>query len=231
MIYLIDDNRQDMRRKSMNIHYVDDNEYSDILTSINQLIMGKDLSYLESADCLLVHSTTVDCDENGEYLSSTQNVRTIIESLSDYGSKIPLVSFSNKMNESEQITFRPPSYLEMRKTIFYSKLYDFLENYRRNKVVELRLIAYGKNYLAEELRPYTKLIIESVAHELFKLTFIKQLIWLQKFHELSGLDISYQGLSDDLEDNPITVSTFINKISSIQDSILRYGKNIHSWKG
>lgn len=239
MIYLIDDNQREMRRNEMGIHFVDDNVFKDVLIKIEKLKSNADLSFLSNAKCILLHTTTEDIDENGNHLSkSTTNANYIKEHISDYGSKIPIALFSNQMSEITPDTFdydtNPNCIFQIKKNIFYERLYDFLEYYRQSQEVELRIIAYGKSYKATEISRYSKSLIESVIQKadgvFFKPTWVK-LSALRTFYELADIGDDFDSFVVDLEDNPVTIEKFIENVSLIVESLTEFnGKNNYGWQ-
>ncbi len=239
MIYLIDDNQREMRRNEMGIHFVDDNVFKDILIKKDKLEVNTDLSFLSNAKCILLHTTTEDIDENGNHLSkSTTNANHIKEHISDYGSNIPIVLFSNQMSEITPDTFdydtNPNCIYQIKKNIFYERLYDFLEYYGQTQKIELRIIAYGKNYKAVEISRYSKALIESVIQkgdsDVFKPTWVK-LSTLRTFYELADIGNDFDNFVYDLEDNPVPVEKFIENVSLIVENLTEFnGKNNYDWQ-
>lgn len=237
MIYLIDDDKGNKRVTEFGVHFVDDNSFSDCLTAIDRLPINADLSFLSEAVCLLVHKTTEDISEAGEFIAeSTLAATTIINTISDYGQKIPLVIFSNRMSEKAEYNYdeNPACIYSLKKNIFYTRLYDFLMHYRSTMQLELRIIAYGKNYRAVEIGRYASLIADNLARyspdNFFKTEQLKELSMLEKFYQLSGLAKPYDLFLIELEDNPITLDLFLNNITLIVESIDKYGQNIHDWE-
>lgn len=238
MIFLIDDNKGDKRRKEMGIHFVDEKLFSDILLPIDKLLKDTDLSFLNGALCILIHKTTDDVNENGDFIENSRtNVNKIIDKISDYGTKIPLVMFSNQMAETSAETYNyevnPNCIYQIKKNLFYERLYDFLDYYKRTNKIELRIIAFGKNFKAVEISRYTQLLIESMltnsGDEFFKTTDVKLSVF-RKFFELAEIGFDFDEFIIDLEDNPITVSKCINNISLIVESFNDHNENIYGWQ-
>ncbi len=238
MIFLIDDNKADKRREVMGIHFVDDNYFKGLLFSIEKIQKDANLSFLQDAKCILLHKTTDDVDSNGEFIeNSTSNVEIIINDISDFGSKIPLVMFSNRMAESTPDTYNyelnPNCVHQIKKNLFYERLYDFMDYYKKTGFIELRIIALGKRYKATEISRYSKILIESLIKysfsELFKPNYVQLSIFRQYF-SLSNLGSDFDSFINDLEDNPITISKFIDNISQIVESFNEYDENIYGWQ-
>jgi len=235
MIYLIDDNINNKRVIELGISFVDDKSFTDILIPISTLKKDEDISYLKKASCLLVHKTTNDSDANGYFLeNSNSKAIEIIETISDYGKFVPLVIFSNRMDEIAEYNHdvNPRCIYQIKKNTFYDRLFDFLIKYRETKEIELRIIAYGKNYKVVEISRYAKMLLNDIAGKeknmSFNLKDIK-ISTLEKFHQLADIEMSYKDLLIFLEDNPIKISKFIDNLSLIIESVNKYGKNIYNW--
>ncbi|MFE2861763.1 hypothetical protein [Sphingobacterium multivorum] len=242
MIYLIDDNQSNQRIRTYNIKFVEENLFSDCLISLDKLKGGKgttDISHLEflnDADCILLHSTTENYDEKLGFLSGVRdNALKIKEKISQEGEKIPLVLFSNSMGEPQ---FEESSNFisSMKKNYFYERLYDFLQYYREKKEVELRILAFGKNFLSKELSRLAINILKGFEiksnSEPVKLSDISSSSQLISFKKLIGQSFSDNDVNRiliDIEDNPITVNEFRTKINRLVESHSLYGKNIYNW--
>lgn len=243
MIYLIDDNQADQRRVNYNLNFVDDNSYSTILKSIVKLQNHNDkgflehLTFLKDAECILIHTTTEGVDENGEFIKgATSNVTKITESISNFGEKIPLVLFSNGGDEYLIYDFRKsPNFVkQIKKNQFYSRLYDFLENYKVSGLIELRILAYGKDYLQYELEKSSERVLMNIMvksdHDLLKISDISDvLVDFKDFINTAKLKYTADELLNEIEDNPMTIGRFKENINSINESYTKHGKNLHDW--
>lgn len=242
MIYLIDDNHNDQRLNFYNIHFVEEGIFRRYLTSIERLEKHETtdishLAFLNDAKCILLHITTEDWDkEKGFLKGSTTNVKKIWEEIADHGDKIPLVLFSNDMSEQPIYAYKenPNLIRGIKKNIFYKHLYDFVEHYKNTNEIELRMLAWGKNFQAEEVTYLTNNLLKTVAllHEtnIFKINQLsdKQ----QDFNTLmekSCIDANYLDILKDLENHPISVGELRKKVNLISESFLKYGKNIYPW--
>ena len=242
MIYLIDDNQNNQRLKNNKITFVDEGYFDGYLKSIEKIEITKSFSdishldFLKTADCILLHSTTEDYDENKGFLSGSRfNALKIKELISQEGEKIPLVLFSNSMGEAEFDFEDNPNYISsVKKNLFYERLFDFLDYYKNTGKVEMRIIAWGKNFVSNEI---SKLVIEMLKafdfkenSESLKLTDLSSIIKsFKSFVELSLPKNDINEILNELEDNPITIQDFKKKINQITESFIKYGKNIHSW--
>ena len=243
MIYLIDDNQNNQRLNNYNITFLEDCFFENYLTSIQRIEKRKSnsdtshLEFLKNADCILLHSTTEDFDnENGFLSSSISNVIKIKEIISQEGEMVPLVLFSNSMDEADYSFENNPNYIRsIKKNLFYERLFDFIEHYKNTGIVELRIIAWGKNFLAKEA---SKLAIEILRSIEFKnnsddllLTDLSQVLSSFKlFVELALPGIDIKELLNQIEDEPVKIQDFKRKINQITESYTKYGKNIHPWK-
>jgi hypothetical protein len=243
MIYLIDDNQNNQRRNNYNITFVEEEFFDGYLTSIEKLEQGKSFSdtshleFLKSADCILLHSTTEDYDKGKGFLSGTKtNAIHIKETISQEGEKVPLVLFSNSMGEVEFDLKNNPNYISsIKKNLFYERLFDFLELYKNTGNIELRIIAWGKNFVSKEI---SKLAFEILSAVEFKnntdnllLSDLSSVLKsFKSFIELSLPQENSNNLLNEIEDDQIKIQDFKKKINQITESYAKYGKNIYSWK-
>ena len=236
MIYLVDDNQSDYRQRKLDIQFIDDQSFIDIITSISGVPLHADLSFLDKASCLLVHRSSLDFDQFGNYLSnSTTNALRIIEDVADYGKKIPLVVFSNGMLEDAVVDNpeQPRCIYQIKKDAFYSRLYDFLEDYKEKHRPDLRILAFGKNFgiysLLHEARLITSELTKYPRNETFKTGLLNSLQPLRNFYAQTGYEEPFDDFVFRLEDYPMSVGRFINNINAVMDSFVRYEENIHTW--
>lgn len=241
MIYLIDDNQNNQRLKSYNITYIEEGVFDGYLKSIEYLEIGKDLSdishldFLKRADCILLHTTTEDYDKiKGFIPGSKTNVLKIKEIISQEGDKVPLVLFSNSMGEPE--FDNNSNYISsIKKNLFYENLFDFLDYYKNTGKLEFRIIAWGKNFASKEISKLVVKVLNSIElkekSEDLKLTDLSKVINDFKFFiELSLPKANIDEILNEIEDNPIRIHEFRNKINQIKESYDKYGKNIYSWE-
>lgn len=241
MIYLIDDNQADQRKANYSISFVDDGTFSDILITIDKIPSDGDKSkldhllFLNEAKCILIHSTTEGVDENNEFIKGdNSNVIKIKESISVFGEQIPLVLFSNGMGNVVFDYKKSPYFLqEIKKNDFYVRLYDFLEHFNNTGAVELRILAYGKNFIQYELEKMSENILIGIAgkgeDDILKITDIAPLSDFRDFISAANLGLTTDQIIERIEDNPITVGKFRYNINSINESYTKHGKNLHNW--
>lgn len=243
MIYLIDDNQNNQRKEAYSISFVDDGLFSGCLTPIEKIPKNggsedfEHLTFLNDASCLLVHSTTEDTNIKGKFMEgSNTNVIKIKERISVEGEKIPLVLFSNKMDETAVYDHSSnPSYITaIKKNKFYERLYDFVEHYHLNKEIDLRIIAFGNNFESKEVTGYAEDLLMYVAFDdgsaMLNLGHISSINTFRKFIKKAGLKNSFDDIVNSLEDNPISIQDFRDKINQITESFTKYGKNIYDWE-
>lgn len=241
MIYLIDDNQNNQRQREYGIHYIEEGKYEDYLTSIEKLPKKGDmettkhLQFLENADCILLHKTTEDIDSSKKFISgSTTNVIKIKELIAKEGNEIPLVMFSLGMNEVADYNYEEnPNFISgISKNIFYKRLQYFIEHYKITGLVELRLFAYGKNYKYFEIDSLADKLLESVAtvnEERFLNISHIPLNDFRSFFQKSNIEREFDDILNEIEDDPITIREYKNKINTITQSFREYGKNLYGW--
>lgn len=243
MIYLVDDNQNNQRFNNYNITFVEDYIFEGYLTSIEKLEVGKNFSdtshleFLRTADCILLHNTAEDYDKEKGFLSGSKtNVLKIKELISQEGEIIPLVLFSNSMGEAEFDFENNTNYISsIKKNLLYERLFDFMEHYRNTGKVELRIIAWGKNYPVREIIKYAIVILKTLEKknnldDLLLTDLSEELNSLKSFIELSLPRTGINSILNKIEDEPMKVQDFKRMINLITESYAKYGKNIHSWK-
>ncbi|HBG70065.1 MAG: hypothetical protein A2W93_10025 [Bacteroidetes bacterium GWF2_43_63] len=243
MIYLIDDNQNNQRLSNYNITFIEEGAFDEYLISIDKLEIGSSFSstshldFLKNADCILLHTTTEDfLPGKGFIPGSKTNVLKIKEIISQEGELIPIVLFSNSMGETEYNSDKNPNYISsIKKNLFYERLFDFLENYKNSGIVDLRIIAWGSNFACKEV---SRLAIEILSafeskdnSDRLKLSDLSPIIKSFKtFLELSFSNSKVNEILNDIEDNPIRIKEFKDKIKHITECYAKYGKNTCNWK-
>jgi hypothetical protein len=243
MIYLIDDNQNNQRFNNYNITFIEDGDFDGYLKSIEKIKVGKSFSdtshldFLKTADCILLHSTAEDFDMDKGFLSGSKtNVLKIKELISQEGELIPLVIFSNAMAEAEFDFESNLNYISsIKKNLFYERLFDFLEHHKNTGKVELRIIAWGINFVSKEISKYVVEILNSIEFkensEYLKLSDLSKIInSFKSFVELALPKNDIDEVLNEIEDNPIIVQDFRKKINQIKESYEKYGKNIYTWQ-
>jgi len=243
MIFLIDDNQSNQRLNNYNITFIENGDFDGYLKSIEKLEVGKSISdishldFLKTADCIILHATTEDYDKDKGFIpGSKTNVINIKELISQEGEKIPLVLFSNGMGEAEYDFENNSNYISsIKKNLLYERLFDFLNHYKNTGKVELRIIAWGKNFESKVISKIANEILNSIElkdnSEVLNLSHLSKVIHTFKsFVELSLQKNDLNEILNDIEDNKITIQDFRRKINQIIESYDKYGKNIYTWK-
>ena len=243
MIYLIDDNQNNQRFNNYNITFIEDGVFDGNLKSIEKLEVGKSFSdtshldFLKTADCIILHNTTEDYEKDKGFLSGSKtNVLKIKELISMEGEKIPLVLFSNSMDEAVFDSENNLNYISaIKKNLLYERLFDFLDHYKNTGNVELRIIAWGKNFANKEISKLAIEILNSLElkgdSEDLKLSDLSGIInSFKRFVELSFPKDDFDEVLNEIEYNPIKIKDFKKKINQITESFNKYGKNIYTWK-
>jgi hypothetical protein len=231
MIYLIDDNQGNQQVDKFGIQYINEGLFSDFLVSIERLEKNVDLSFVKNAECILLHTTTEDIVNGNFKQGSVSNATKIIKEISDNGEKIPLVLFSEQMSE---IAIMPnQNYIRaIKKSTFYSNLFDFLSLFKESKELEFKILANGKNFRSIEISSYLRILTENLefrnANDLIKLKDINLKVF-NLLIEMSSINCTFEKLIEDLEDSPVTVQKFRENLAYINQSFTNYGKNIYGW--
>lgn len=231
MIYLIDDNQANQQIEKYCINYIKNNDFCEILISLEKLDKDMDLSFLKSATCILLHATTEDVIDGNFVSGSVSNVTKIIKEISDNGDEIPLVLFSEQMSEAAIM----PNHQYIRaikKSTFYSNLFDFLSFFKQSNSLEFKVLANGINYKSIEISDYIRIISENLIYkdqeDFIKLKDINLKIF-KELIEISTIQFTFDVLIEILEDNPISIKKFTENLSYINQSFAKYGKNVYGW--
>jgi hypothetical protein len=114
-------------------------------------------------------------------------------------------------------------------------LKSFLDHYRETEEIDLRLIAYGKDFLKQMMSRWCQAVISKLAD-----TPDDEVIDTAKIDNRSlrlivenarpKIGVSFDDVMCDIEDGNITAGCLRNNINRILSSVKKYGKNISSWK-
>ena len=234
-IYLIDDNI-DGNQQKYGSSFVEEGKYADVMNYISRLSATDDLGFVNDAACILMHKT-LDDFYDGVFHDDSHKVAGLIRQSDGVGDTIPLVLFSDgdtaDMGEYRQEN--PNMIYSLSKRAFYSRLENFIMHYKTKGQIELKILAYG--------RDYEKVIIEKAATAVFaSLQNIgnDELVPVAKIHgqdmrqivEMAQPKIgkSYEDIINGLQLSPITIGEFKNRINIIIDNYQDYGKNYYTWK-
>lgn len=242
MIYLIDDN-QNKQRENLGIDFVNDETFAEVLTSVEKiekrgLTELSHLDFLNDAACILLHQSTEDYDfEANSFISGSRtNVIKIVESIAQEGDVVSLALFSNGMSETVYNYKITPNFVQqINKNLFYSHLYDFVDYYKQSGKIEMRILAWGKNFQSKEVSELAGNLLGKLAYingsDIFEIKSVAdEQNSLLQFIELSLVKDNAADVLRNLEEDPLTVNEFRDKLNRITESFLKYGKNIYPWK-
>lgn len=230
MICLIDDNINSLREREYGVDYIRNGEFKDILTSIEVLSKGTSIDF--SYDAFLIHTTTYDCDISGNSIpGQNSTVKRIIEHLVNNLPSKPAVFFSGGMPEVAGFDYTEDAnrIYEIKKSTFYAHLKPFLENYRLLKQIDLRILAYGKNFkykmLLDHSQPLLKYLREIKGVKVDQNEYLVTL--LEAFFSVSEIPGSFKDFLNDSKDH--SLNKLINSIQRINESFITHGRNIYGW--
>lgn len=225
MIYLIDDTNLE----SVNGLFLLNKEFE---LALSRIETPNDLNeirnQLYSADCIMIHRT----------FANTNYYKEKMADLTGDGEKIPFVVFS--AGDSEHAIYNedfPNVIAGIKKSVFYARLYEFLKVFVEKREINLKLIAYGKDFAKIKARDLAKSILRLLTGKegcitMSELACLTSNPNFKEFINISNpaLGLSYDNLLENLEDNPISIIDFKNRINNIVSSFWKYGKNIYPWK-
>ena len=225
MIFLIDDTNLD----GFNVTFLLNSEYKGVLRSIRTADELNSLrSDLISADCIMIHRTFANSSIYKEQMAD----------LTNDGETIPFVVFSAGDSEHAIFDEKYPKIIGgIKKSLFYSRLPYFLESFKAKREINLKLIAYGKDYIKVRVRALALSVLRVVVAKEGEIGVLElaNIASCPEFKDLISLSqpaigITYDELLEELEDNPISFEKLKNNINQIVNSFYQYGKNIYLWK-
>ena len=234
MIFLIDDNLEKQQQNKYKAMYLFDGRFDAFLERIYIFETKEKFEAIKSklvlAKAILLHNTFSDTDGNGKQSEKSTHIRDKIERLAqDY--TIPLVLFSGKY-KNEEVRFDNdvfPKLVEIEKDTFYENLYFFLENVINKGEIELKIIAYGKQYELEQMLKYHKEVLLSLSKIDKQRIFTPSMVDLQSlrhFYMFSKVNLrtDFDSHLENIEDREISVLDFINETEKIKNrAINKYG--------
>ena len=234
-IFLIDDNI-DGNQQKYGGSFVEEGKYADVMRYISRLSPTDDLGFVNDAACILMHKT-LDDFYDGVFHDDSHKVAELIGQTEGMGDSIPFVLFSDG-DTADMGVYRqenPNMIYSLSKRAFYSRLENFVVHYKEKGEIELRILAFG--------RDYEKVMLEKAASAVFARiqdTENDELVPVTKIHcqemrqivEMAQPKIgkSYEDIINGLQLSPITVGVFKNRINIIIDNYQDYGKNYYTWK-
>jgi hypothetical protein len=123
----------------------------------------------------------------------------------------------------------------IKKSEFYRHLNAFLDNYRETEEVDLRIIAFGNDYLKQMMSNWCQVIISNLADasddEIINISSIdRRSLRLIIENAQPKIGVSFDDIMCDIEDGNIKAKDLRRNINNIISSVKRYGKNISPWK-
>jgi len=226
-IILIDDNRQNQRAK-YGAGFVDNEEYSDCLVHKEKLNSASDFSFLDNAICIMIHDSLPDF-VGDNFKSDSHKVKDIILDFIQENAMQCIV-----FSDGQYSTDLEETNLKMKKSEFYFYLRDFLESYMETGSVNLKIAAYGKNYMKHDMLKWYKNIMSGIKNNDNNTITLSDIdkVSLRQFLENSQpkVGITYNQLMSNVDDGLVTVRDFKDNINRIIDGVQKYGKNISVWK-
>lgn len=228
MIYLFDDTDQKYIDK-----HIDFNEYSDVITFVHRAKSSDIDVYehaLKKADCILIHRSFRDLDD----VNKNTVYEKVINDISNLGYSIPLVIYSD--GDREVADFKNDRFLrQIKKLKVYERLKLFLDEYRRSKTIDLRILGYGETNVLQTVIESANIILSKIRfnrpEEVLRPEMLAE-IRLKDLIERSqpSLGISYLELLFKIENGEVMIGKFRENINSIVKSFNNYGKNLYTWQ-
>ncbi len=236
-IVLIDDNSKN-QRLDYGASFVDEGVYNDILLHIEKVNQDTDISFLSGAKCILYHDSLEDFID-GNFIEESHKARGLItDYIEDHNMRF--VCFSDG-HQAIGETDSSCNVTGVKKSAFYSRLQYFLDTYRKEGLLEVRILSYGKNYRKEIISPAVKSLFKKL--NTLRPTSILEYSSVMPANQdepehlrqiveqaLPALGMSYDDILDYIEDHGISVSEFKKRINRIFDDISKYGKNTYTWE-
>ena len=232
-ILLVDDNSKN-QREVYDAAFVDEEEYSDCLTHIEQINSESNLSFLDDVSCVMIHDSLEDY-VNGEFKSDSHKAKDRIEDIIQ-SKNLPYVLFSDGHSMTADWREDMPNIVfSIKKSEFYRHLKPFLDYYRETGKLDMRLIAYGKDFLKQLMSMWCQAFITKLAdtpdEEVIDTSKVdKRSLRLIIENSQPKIGVTFDDVMCDIEDGNITAGRLRKNINNILSSIKKYGKNISSWK-
>ena len=237
-IVLIDDNIDGNQLKYGGA-FVEEGRYADVLCYVSRLSATDDLSFVNNAACVLMHKTFDDFFD-GQFHDDSHKVATLILQMPNMGSTVPFVLFSDG-DTADMGDYSPESpnmIYSLSKRAFYGRLETFVTHYKESGLIDLRLLAYGRNFETVMIEQAAKSLFSSLQEyendDVLPLGRIHpdQQRQMGLIVDMSQPKIgkSYEEIINDLQLNPITVGDFKARINRIIENFQDYGKNYYTWK-
>lgn len=232
-ILLIDDNSKN-QREVYDAAFVDKEEYSDCLSHIEHVNSNSDLSFLNDVSCIMIHDSLEDY-VNGEFKSDSHKAKEKIEDVIQ-SKNLPYVLFSDGHGLiADWREDMPNMVFSIKKSEFYLHLRCFLDYYRATGELDMRLIAYGKDFLKQLMSMWCQTLISKMTNisdnEILDISKVdKHSLRLIIENAQPKIGVSFDDVMCDIEDGNTTAGNLRDNINNILSSVKKYGKNISSWK-
>ena len=232
-IVLIDDNNKN-QRTLYNADFVDEGEYSDCLIHVEQVNGQSDLSFVNNASCVMIHDSLEDYIDGG-FKTDSHKAKDKIEEII-HSKNLPYVLFSDGHSmTADWREDKPNVVFSIKKSEFYLHLRSFLDHYRETEEIDLRLIAYGRDFLKHLMTKWCQLVISKLSDtsdcESIDLSKIdKRSLRLIIENAQPKIGVTFNDVMCRIEDGDIMASGLRNNINNILSSVKKYGKNICVWK-
>lgn len=234
MIFLIDDNRYEQQQKLYGADYLFDGSFKEVLTTVYKLKLNEYkfilTEKLRHADAILLHNTFADADENGSYLDNSRIIRDyLVEEIMEEES-IPFVLFSGGISDTKFDDEDSPTMITgINKNVFYQNLYEFLSYHKQTNQIELKILAYGKQYhIVQMLKHFEEIVIGLNIKDkdaFFEPHFVN-LNAIKAFYELSKTTKSKDFIDfwAYINSRILSVNDFIKELEKIKNkAIKKYG--------
>jgi len=225
MIYLIDDNRREQQQE-YNCSFLALGEYQERIKPIYKITTSEEIAFLKDATAIFIHQSFPDFNAIGATITGQTIVYDKISNLFRGDPEIPYVIFSNGITDHTYDSENPFQIEQINKRQFYLNLKDFLDYYIAKDVIEFKILAYGKNFIAMEIAE----LFERIAglfhrgehSESAAITALNAEIIL-----LIGADPEINKKLTEALKNAELVPLYLSYIEKILQSFIRYGRNIY----
>lgn len=235
-IFLIDDNKTN-QREVYGASYVDEGVFADVLIHMEQLNADSDLSCLDDAACVMFHDSLEDYI-NGRFDEENHKARILIEEKIQ-GGNIPYVIFSDGHDKiADWREEKPDVVYSIKKSEFYLHLNDFIQTYVDSGKLDMRIIAYGKDFIKIQMSNWHQKVFSTIS-ELDDNDFVGMHLFgptersaLRQIIDKAQpkIRVTFNDVMCGIEDEEISAGRLRLNLNSIINSVKKYGKNICSWK-
>lgn len=238
-ITIIDDNSKNQRAE-YGASFVDEDKYAEYLIHVEKLYAQSDLSFLEDAACVMVHDTLEDFID-GEFKSDSHKAKERVEEFVQ-DRNIPQVFFSDgHPMTAEWREDTPDVVYSIKKSEFYLHLHDFVLHYIDTGTIDMRIIAYGKEYKKELMTRWCQTIMSRLTNlsdgdivDMPNKKEDKEAMQKDLRQIIEGAQPEIGITSDEIlariEDQEMKAGELRANLNKIISNVKKYGKNISSWK-